>query len=285
MSTDVMVCIVAFLDCNNLVDLALTCRKLGARMPQSGLDWSSVEEATRQLLGKDMAYCEKSALPRSREHTWMAICHELEMLRRPLIFDLLMGSNGYDVRYDGYGGDRKSAILVDCFRGYALGISNHVMRAGKHFATLTCTQGGFESSIKFGVTRAVNYPYNMNIENWGDLLSKRTDNWGNGNVNMCLYSVGDSACNWTDWTKAQRCDCSDWRINANFDVARGEGECKFGLLLDLDEGTLTVYKGRMRCLVKGGLTGEYCWVAEAFDTAVNRPRIKIQREHLPPSEL
>ena len=40
-----------------------------------------------------------------------------------------------------------------------------------------------------------------------------------------------------------------------------------GLLLDLDEGTLTVYKnGRRLGVMKDGLSGEYCWYTSIYSS-------------------
>ena len=52
-----------------------------------------------------------------------------------------------------------------------------------------------------------------------------------------------------------------------------------GMLLDLDEGTLSVYRNRRKLgVMKSGLTGPYCWVASLF-----RGQVTIKREIVPPS--
>jgi len=60
------------------------------------------------------------------------------------------------------------------------------------------------------------------------------------------------------------------------------GRAKIGLLLDLDEGTLTAYKdGRRLGVMKTGLTGVYSWSIE-----VNRNHeIAIQRLALPGTQI
>ena len=52
-----------------------------------------------------------------------------------------------------------------------------------------------------------------------------------------------------------------------------------GLLLDLEEGTLTVYKnGRRLGVMMEGLSGEYCW----YTTIGSSITVSIERGALPP---
>ena len=51
------------------------------------------------------------------------------------------------------------------------------------------------------------------------------------------------------------------------------------MLLDLDEGTLSVYKdGRKLGVMKSGLAGQYCWVASMW----NGTSVSIKRGTIPP---
>jgi len=53
-----------------------------------------------------------------------------------------------------------------------------------------------------------------------------------------------------------------------------------GMLLDLDEGTLSVYKnGRKLGVMKRGLAGEYCWVVSIHKGV----QITLKRGTIPPS--
>ena len=55
---------------------------------------------------------------------------------------------------------------------------------------------------------------------------------------------------------------------------------ELGLLLDLDEGTLSVYKnGRNLGVMKRGLAGPYCWVVSMFGGA----QVAIKRGTIPQS--
>ena len=55
---------------------------------------------------------------------------------------------------------------------------------------------------------------------------------------------------------------------------------KIGMLLDLNEGTLSVYKnGRRLGLMKRGLAGRYCWVVKVM----RGTQVTIKRGPVPAS--
>ena len=63
---------------------------------------------------------------------------------------------------------------------------------------------------------------------------------------------------------------SNWEGRGDYD-----SDCiTLGILLDLDEGTLSVYQnGRRVGTLKDGLAGEYCWIAGFFsecDVSIQR---------------
>ena len=66
---------------------------------------------------------------------------------------------------------------------------------------------------------------------------------------------------------------------------RGIFNGELGLLLDLDEGTLTVYKDGTRLgVMMDGLSGEYTWVAEMTAQAHGSPdeqNVRIERAPVP----
>ena len=65
-------------------------------------------------------------------------------------------------------------------------------------------------------------------------------------------------CLWTDLVEVYTDE--EWEGRE-----RIEERCEVGLLLDLDEGTLTVYKDERRLgVMKGGLGGEYCFCATLY---------------------
>lgn len=71
----------------------------------------------------------------------------------------------------------------------------------------------------------------------------------------------------------------DWSAPPTVAVWGGQegiaGGDVIGLLLDLDQGTLTVYiNGRKLGVMKDGLTGEYCWGVDSFCGIVKTERGK-----------
>jgi hypothetical protein len=113
----------------------------------------------------------------------------------------------------------------------------------------------------------------------------RTKSWGESNVHCCLYYEFDGTCEWTNWDstnegihKKQR-----WNGMRGYDFVHAR---KFGLLLDLDEGTLSVYDENDRRLgvMMSGLTGEYCWVANILAQANGSPdqqNVRIEKAPVP----
>ena len=80
-------------------------------------------------------------------------------------------------------------------------------------------------------------------------------------MNCCQYSLWSGICCWSIWRPFNRA------VNASWDdlresIASGQTlNSVLGLLLDLDEGTLSVYiNGRRLGTMMSGLSGEYCWV-------------------------
>ena len=73
-------------------------------------------------------------------------------------------------------------------------------------------------------------------------------------MHACEYNCANGTLGWTNWGE----DNHDF---VNWD---GMEECNtggvIGMLLNLDEGTLSVYKNNRRLgVMKDGLSGPYCW--------------------------
>ena len=78
-------------------------------------------------------------------------------------------------------------------------------------------------------------------------------------VNGCCYSH--------DWGEGDS-DRNEWDGMESL-----SGSFKLGMLLDLDEGTLSVYNnGRKLGVMKRGLAGHYCWVVAMTGTQVSIKR-------------
>ena len=268
-NNDILVNISPYLECSDLVSLALTSRRLGLKKLDNDddCDWSQMEEVARQLLYKSQTNDERAALPRYAGESWITLLHELELLRSPLIFDQLIGDRIAYVRGNRacftssnpeFNPEADATALVTSSTTQTAICSNHIMRSGKHFATFTLTgcEGlnywwpGIVRPIgrldNFGLTQFAFWDHeNINFEY---LRGKRTDRWGEGNVNCCFYCTYAGMCAWGDWQ-------SEHRNMVEWDGREGAGDvdCKIGMLLDLNQGTLTIYKdGRKLGVMKDG---------------------------------
>ena len=151
---------------------------------------------------------------------------------------------------------------------YGTALTNYVMRRGVHYATYKLIEDN--SGILVGVTRPLHTFDTVNVREgsyilldetcFGDLLAQRTDGWV-GSVHCCRIYCNDGCMDWTDW-EPETTDTKPhlgtfWERNEEFH----EGDTA-GLLVDLNRGTLTVYKNNRRLgVAKEGLAGEYCFFA------------------------
>ena len=137
-------------------------------------------------------------------------------------------------------------------------------------------------------------PFN---EDWvDDLRELLSTEWGDSDIHSCVYKARDGQCKSTDWVFDNSDDADDeheYTLNVTNEDWEGmqtfEGCGEIGLLLDYDEGTLTVYKNDIKLgVMKSGLSGAYCWMVSVgsrwggeFFTSDSEARIKIERSPLP----
>ncbi|EJK60687.1 hypothetical protein THAOC_18913 [Thalassiosira oceanica] len=266
---DVVFLLAALLDARDLCQVSLTCKTLGGKRANvDGL--SLVEEAARRLF-ECASEWERSCLRKYPDEGWIELHHQLLMLRSKLTFDQLVGNN---IEH----GEEKSIIRTiggqqrDQFQWSTALCSNHVMRSGRHFAVFTGK--GF-----FGVVRPVQIKMSDFGEGeldefcpsldrfWEYLLGQRTDRWTDSNVHCCYVSIsisgnfGNSFC--YDWTSIQP---GMWINGLRYNT-------QIGLLLDLDEGMLSMYQnGQRLATLKDGLSGEYCWYADVCAVTISIER-------------
>ena len=130
--------------------------------------------------------------------------------------------------------------------------SNAAMRAGRHYAQFTMVSGNF---MCFGVIRP-----GWDVE--GGQYAMVSDG-------HCFYGTynGDLLPSYTsghNWEGRQ--------------AAREDGD-RIGLLLDLDQGSMTVYKNDERLGVMAtGLSGEYSWAVSMYDEGF---RARVEAAALP----
>ena len=242
---------------NELLNLGLTCKSFGWRQPTSTLTLSLVEEVARQEVCSRATAAEMDSLPQylSGTTTWMSILHRFEHF---LVFDVLLGSG---IRHRN---GNKATVYGLHYLCTALS-SSYVMRTGSHFAEFEIINGSpyigivrpmpnldaaaYAGKSFFSFFRRALYP---------DFVAQRLGHWGDGSVNACKYDCGDGLMTWADWD-GEDIGWEGW--NGMEESVSGD---TIGLLLNLDDGTLTVYYKNNRRLgvMKDGLSGPYCWYAE-----------------------
>ena len=220
---------------------------------------SIVDEAARRWrAGRSDA--ERAWAPRREGETWLGLKHEVEVLGSwPLIFSqahasLLPAEGGAVVTMQAAdnGDSNDSSDPAEStpqegqprLRTFRTATTGAVMRAGRHFSEFTVLSG---EAIFFGVTPA----------GW-DAVEEVGAVWLDGHCFFFTHT-GNRWPNDREWEGQKS--------------ARTAGD-RIGLLLDLDQGSLTVYKNSVRLgeMVQGGLGGEYCW-AVSLGEETNSARI------------
>ncbi|EJK51110.1 hypothetical protein THAOC_29753 [Thalassiosira oceanica] len=289
-----------------LLDLGLTSKSFGWRHTASTLNWSLVEEVARQAVTSRATDGEICSLPRHVRGTttWLSILHRFENL---LAFDVLLG--GY---IEHRNGDRTTVCGTE--RRYSAAVSSrYVMRSGLHYAEFVVSRpwlrdrgpelGGIIGP-ELGIVRPMP---GLNAGACSEeldfferslfpqLLSQRSEDWGDGDVHACQYGSFQGLMYWTNWDDDNwNWDDDDWDDdNWNWDDDDWDGEewegmegyrlgDTIGMLLNLDEGTLAVYKNNRRLgVMKDGLSGSYCWCV----TVTRLKAFTIKRGTPPDSEI
>ncbi|EJK66467.1 hypothetical protein THAOC_12619 [Thalassiosira oceanica] len=286
LGNDLLVRCASYLDADGLAQLGRTSARYGT--PQAGQQRSLANEAARQRFRQSAADEEMSRLPKYEDESDVGLLRALEQLRQPLCFDDLVG----------YGSSSQENLAsVTCTAGRAIwstAVSGHVMRGGRHFVEFEIANHGQRGSPLFhlGVIRPVTLTDGIEVEaDWEGsvhpvrvsssykravaekLRSQSTAKWGESNVHCCTYYCISGLCYFTDWENEDDFSFSGWH-----GLERLPGSGTVGLLLDLNEGTLSVFKnGRRLGAMKEGLGGEYCW----FVTVGIPCTISISRDRAP----
>ncbi|EJK62722.1 hypothetical protein THAOC_16655 [Thalassiosira oceanica] len=250
---------------HELHNLALACKSFGWRLPTSSLNWSLVEEIARQAVCSQAADAEMSSLPQyaTGAMSWLSILNRFE---QPLLFDVLLGSsieyqNGDEATVQGTG-NTSTALSSD-----------YVMRSGSHYAEYEIIVG----LPYIGVVRPMP---GLDVASFGEdccyfvgdesfyprflARAQRSVRWGAySNVHVCEYNISGGNMAWADWEDEEHLSLH-WEGMES--CGRGD---TVGMLLNLDEGTLTVYKNSRRLgVMKDGLSGSYCWYATVDENEI-----------------
>jgi hypothetical protein len=183
--------------------------------------WSIIEEAARQWI----AACtdqEQGWVPRRGRERWLGLMRDVEVLRGGVVF----ARSHERIITLSEGG----SVATKGVGGYSsrAAASKAVMRAGRHYVQFTVVSG----YMYFGAIRP-----GWDVE--GGKLAHAVDG-------HCFYytAYGLRFPDGRDWEGKQ-------------DAQDGD---RIGLLLDLDQGSMTVYKNDERLGVMAtGLSGEYSW--------------------------
>ena len=199
----------------------------GAAAVQQQLEmWSIAEEVARRWIA-DCTDHERGWVPRRGRESWLGLMWEVESLRRGTVFGRSPAASLPALITLSEGG--ALATIRVSYSWYAVA-SKAVMRAGRHYAQFTVVSA---MCIMFGVIRP----------GW--------DVEGGKNA----YTV-DGHCFYDTYNGHRRPGRREWE---GMQGATEEGD-RIGLLLDLDQGTMTVYKNDERLGVMAtGLSGEYSW--------------------------
>jgi len=245
-----------------------------------------MEVAAHTILLASATKDERNALPRLEDESWIGLYHEfLSVFRLPLQFDKLVGVECNYV--DSTSTDKTKVCsnrlgnqLKNCTT-----ICNNIMRAGKHSVSFDVTNDGDRRS--YGIACGIMRPTTKNITSltscqpvYDDLSRFSLKDYGrlhcNNNVDCCLMNTflgrGFIRKRWKKWEysellamdEEQRLQAERQNNPQNYQWEGmewiREASFKIGLVLDLDEGTLDVYKNDRRLgTMMSGLVGEYCW--------------------------
>ena len=184
-------------------------------------------------------------------------------------------------------------------------ISNHVMKGGRHYCTIKVTENkapciiagicrsmeNFDPEFAFEHERkehkrirerfpvlAANYEV---TENMSPLNNVSTYAPWDSKCHACAYNAADGGAMWVGWD-SKKDDPNDQIKYPESTKWNGMEKLPpgsiLGLLLDLDEGTLTVYKDKRRLgVMKDGLDGSFCWFVGTFSTCL----VEINKEQVP----
>ncbi|EJK51366.1 hypothetical protein THAOC_29464, partial [Thalassiosira oceanica] len=190
-----------------------------------------------------------------------------------LLFDVLLGGN-----IEHQNGD-KTTIYGTRDDEYSVAVSSsYVMTSGSHYAEFQISG----TSTFIGIVRPMpgldaaayqeaDFAFIGRSRFTHDFLAQRSNGWGDGNVHVCEYVCSHGKKYWTDWEGVFEWEDWDGMEGCN------DGDT-VGMLLNLDEGTLTVYKNNRRLgVMKDGLSGSYCWHAgmgqDGNTVTISRARI------------
>jgi len=270
-NTDTLSKIISYLPSVDLLNLALVSKRFGISNIDDGL---SLIEKSVHIAVQDIATKEQLAtLPYYNGTNSLANYHYLQFMRGPLTFDQLVGAEYVSgdkscVTNSGQGVD------VDDF-DWETAFSNNILRAGKHYVTLEVSSSQRDIPVLAGVMRPGQINREMRSNPFCEEFHQNFSPHNNYDDDQCcMYNSFSGELNCWDGHKFCKESWDGMEDMKSFSCG------EIGILLDLDEGTLIVYKNRVRLgVIKSGLAGQYCWVVSMWEGT----RVTIKRGTLPPS--
>ena len=278
--SSIVIQIASFLDTSReLLNLGLTCKSFGWRQPSSTPTLSLVEEVARQAVCSSATGAEMDSLPQyvSGTTTWLSILYNFD---HPLLFDVLLGG-GIEHR-----NGNKATVYGTGHPLVCTAVSSiYIMRTGSHFAEFKITGAPYIGiarplpNLDAGATANENrYHFIGEPDFYPDFLAQRSDEWGVGNVQACEYFCGTGRNSWTRWEDDDEEEEEERTLIGWEGMESCETGDTIGMLLNLVEGTLTVYKNNRRLgVMKDGLSGSYCW----YGSVSSGSAVAIKRGVLP----
>ena len=273
-NSDTLSRIISFLPSVDLLNLALTCKKFGIH---HDVDKLSVIKKSVHILVHEIATEEQlAAIPSYDGESSLADYHYLQLMREPLTFDQFTRGAKYVNEEDKTCVEHNGSKYVI----YATAFSNNILRAGKHYATFNIGS----HDVYVGVMRpgkVDKYARGCPIDKtFFQKFSRRLGHGENNDniVQCCMYKVCRRTCYSSSWP--EDLETSVVKLIERWDgmesISSGD---QLGMLLDLNEGTLSIYKnGRNLGVIKRGLAGHYCWTV----TVGRDSSISIKRGTIPP---
>eukprot|EP01046_Picozoa_sp_COSAG06_P023008 COSAG06_NODE_1811_length_8317_cov_7.969944_7_plen_317_part_00 len=207
----------------------------GAAAAEATEMWSIIQEAARRCIGTCTDQ-EQGWVPRRGRESWLGLMWEVESLRRSAVFGRLHSmitlSAGGSLATKG-----TSAAGNPYLDGTRSAASKAVMRAGRHYARFTFQGDVAQSDLFVGVIRP----------GWDVEGGKSAYNC---NCNCFYYTANGHRY-------------PDGRAWEGVQIAM-KGD-RIGMLLDLDQGSMTVYKNdELLGVMATGLSGEYSWAVALY---------------------
>lgn len=204
---------------------------------------------------------ERHQLPKYNDESWLELYRELEVLRSPLIFQLF-GSNIKHLYF------KKDVEIISATNSTA--ICNQIMRLGEHSVTLRFS--GDIRGLNVGIIRP-------KYSDWDNIQIREPRDHSCSEVVYTIMSLG-SGVRYSFYERhgtATTPYCPEF--DDNYQRPVGGHPFYIGMTLDLDAGTLIVFKNGQRVgLMKAGLSGEYCWFVKGeASSSQGRVMVSIDR--------